>query len=383
MKLLLLHADSTTRHQIFQTVNELGHIVVAEPSHPRPLLLAIARHQPHVVIIGKLPPDFPKEVLDAIAEKCPGTPLLWLPENDISGFVRGSLGEEIDKITTPTTVRKIQPYGTDEQRLVLHDDRYQPFAQNEKLGKTAAAKSNLERESDLFFRQVCCGLKNVRLARQYVAQLLYTDTALRTEIAYRVTHASYKVYWLREHAMRFAAALAHFIEGVEVQYLPSPATPSPVLDFVHYEPPTESLYAVSALISHGFRPALMPGLKSILRMKFTGQSDEQLIEEAMMLSGWCAVLGEVAVAQIHVMNEVLNVNSDWHAGRKMSRAMHRAEGIYGDFWGFHALRENPDRMRELARLAVVENVVPSEPRLFVTSYRDFREAHLNGSDLHR
>jgi len=91
----------------------------------------------------------------------------------------------------------------------------------------------------------------------------------------------------------------------------------------------------------------------------------------------------VVVAQIHFMNEVLNVHSDWHAGRKMSRAMHRAEGIYSDFWGFHALRENRDRMRELARLAVVENVLPAEPRLFATSYRDFREAHLNGSDWNR
>ena len=374
MKLILVHADSTTRHQILQTLDKLGHIIVAEPGHPGSLLLAIARHQPHAVIIGKLPPSIPKEIIVALAEKCPGTPMLWLPEDNVSGFIKSSLGSEIDKITAPPAVKKIQLYNIDEQRLVLHDDRYKPFAREEKLNETASARSDLERESDLFLRQVCCAKKNIRLARQYVAQLLYTDQALRTEVAYRVIHGSYKVYWLREHAMRFAAALAHFIEGVEVEFLPSPATPSPVLDFIHYEPPTDSLYAALALISHGFRPALMPGVKSILRMKFTGQADEQLVEEAMILSGWCAVLAEVVVAQIHFMNEVLNVHSDWHAGRKMSRAMHRAEGIYGDFWGFHALRENPDRMRELARLAVVENI-PAEPRLFVTSYRDFREAH--------
>jgi hypothetical protein len=318
----------------------------------------------------------------ALAEKCPDTPMLRLTE-DISGFIKSSLGSEIDKIMTPPAVKKIQLYSTDEQRFVLHDDRYKPFAQEKKLNETAAANSDPERESDLFFRQVCCGIKNVRLARQYVGQLLHTDMALRTEIAYRVTHASYKVYWLREHAMRFAAALAHFVEGVEVEYLPSPATPSPVLDFLHHEPPTESLYAAAALINHRFRPALMPGFKSILRMKFTGQPDEQLIAEAMVLSGWCAVLAEVVVAQIHFMGVVLDINSDWHAGRKMSRAMHRAKGVYGDFWGFHALRENPDQMRELTRLAVNENVVPAEPRLFATSYRDFRKAHLNGSDSNR
>src|SRR5271168_1308524 len=84
MKIILIHADSTTRHQILQTLDELGHIVVAEPDHPGPFILAIARDQPHAVIIGKLPPGIPKEMVGALAEKCPGTPMLWLPEEGTS-----------------------------------------------------------------------------------------------------------------------------------------------------------------------------------------------------------------------------------------------------------------------------------------------------------
>ncbi|HUB66865.1 MAG TPA: hypothetical protein VL981_05210 [Candidatus Methylacidiphilales bacterium] len=378
MKLIVIHADPPTRRNLVQLLDELNHVVVAEPSQPEELLNALARHQPHAVIVGHLSPHFSKETLLSIEECVPSAPILWLPDDDSKSSPRLYLEDALQRLASPPAAKKIQPYCSEQQRLIVHDDRYRPFAPEEKFKTTTTSQFDPEREEDLFLLQVCSARQNQASARRYLEQLLATDLGLQPECAYQTAHASYKVYWLREHAMRFASVLAHYIDGVETEYLPSPATPSTTVDFLHYEPSAESLYVASALTEHGFCPAFMPSFRSILGRKFVGQPDELLIADAIFLSGWCAFLREVAVAQVQFMATVLDVNSKWQKSRKPSRSLLRAEAIFSDFWSLSCLRQHPDRMRELARVALTEELTPVAPCIYVAPYRDFWKTYLSG-----
>ncbi len=378
MKFILIHADPTTRRNLTHLLNEFNHIVVTEPTQSGALILALAKHQPHGVLVGHLPPNLSREAVVSIGEQVPRSPIFWLPHDESMDSLRLYLEDALKQLASLPVGKTVQPYSAGQQRLVLHDERYRPFAQEEKLGVTAASQSDRAKEEDLFFRQICCARQNHASARQYLEQVLASDDGLRPECAYRTAHGSYKVYgWLRENAMRYASVLAHIIEGVEIEYLPSPATPAPTLDYLHYER-VESLYVASALIGHGFRPGLMPGFRSILAMKFTGQPEEKLVADAIVLSGWCAFLREVAIAQVAFMDAVLDVTSDWHVGRESARFLHYAEATCLDFWSFPWLRQNLDQMRELAHLAITEDLTPVEPCHFIAPYRDFWKAHLSG-----
>jgi hypothetical protein len=382
MKILVLGANQSVRDRIKQQLAELNHIVVAEPLNRQALLIAVVRLRPHAIVAGELPPVIDAKALGDFGGQLPAIPVICFPADETDEAAKSYLDGALQNVALLQAAEKIRPYSSNEQRLVLQDDRHQTFAQAEKLGSASVSPADATREADIFIRQVNCALKNHAAARHYLAQVVKTDQGLRVECAYRTVHASYKVCWLREHAMRWAGVLAHYIEGVEKEYLPPPASPSSTLDFLHYEPPAESLYAASALISHGFRAGLVPGFRAILNVKFTGQPEELLSADAIILFGWCALLREIALAQIQIMDEILDPGSDWHARKKPTRRIHRAEGIFGDFWALPSLRQYPSRMRDLAYLAAVKWITPSSPGPAIAPFRDFLRAHhaANGND---
>jgi len=374
MKFILL-SSKPVRKRIKQHLSDLGHIVVDdEPLHPRALLAAAARQQPHGILIANLPPSFEASVLSQFCEQLPDIAVVILASTDSNAAIKSSLELALQNVSEHVAATPIRPYSSDEQRFILHDDRYRAFAQEEKLGASLVTTANAEAETDIFVRQIGCAVRNHQAARRYLAQVIKTDRGLRTEGTYRTVHMSYKVFWLREHVMRWAAVLAHYVEGVETVFLPPPAPPSPTLDYLHYEPPIESLYSASALIDHGFRPGLLPGLRSILSMKFTGQSEELLTADAVILFGWSSLLREIAMAQVQVMDQILDSGSDWYAGKTASRRMHRSLGIFGDFWSLPWLREHPTRMRDLSYLAITEWIQP-KPGHALSPFRDFLRAH--------
>jgi hypothetical protein len=47
----------------------------------------------------------------------------------------------------------------------------------------------------------------------------------------------------------------------------------------------------------------VPGFRAILSVKFTGQPEEHLCIDAIVLFGWCALLREVAPAQVQIMDQ--------------------------------------------------------------------------------
>jgi hypothetical protein len=376
MKLILIHADQIARNQFKAILNDLGHIVVAESPHPRKLLGDIARHQPHALIVGEPGTVFADVTFPPMGDERALVPVVRLPPGITGEPLVTFLIEALIGVSQFHDTKCLQPYSTDGQRLVLQDDAYQKFAQDEKLGTDVSGNPDLEKE--LVVRQIHYARHNHQKARRYLAQLLKTDSGFRPEITYRIVHSSYKVYWLREMSVRWASVLL-FYGSVDLQYLPPPAPPSPLLDFLFWEASPETLYAAAALVEHGFKKTLTPGFCALLSKKYVGQSPEELTNDAIILLGWCSLLREVALAQVHLMDQILDPTSRWwFTDQRPARKTHRAEGIYADFWCLPTLRQNPSRFRDLAYLSTHEWLSPADSPTTIAPYRSFFEAHQAG-----
>jgi len=378
MKLILIHADQKTRNPLKQLLNDLDHIVVAESNHPRRLLGDIAKHQPHAVIVGELPSVFTDGTFPPLENQVALVPVVRIPPGVTDEPLAPFFIDALKEVSNYHATKCLQPYSTDEQRLVLQDDRYKEYAQTEKLGTDLP--SDPEAEKEIVVRQIHSALQNQQKARRYLAQLLKIEsTGYRFEIAYRVTHESYKVMWARDFALKYASVLGFYLSGVEVEYLPPPAPPSPNLDFLSHEVSPGGLYMAAVLVQHGFRKSLVPGFCAMVNKKYTGQSPEALTADALVLLGWCSLLREVARAQVHLMDQIIDPASKWWLiDQCPARKTHRAEGIYLEWWALQSLRQNPSRFRDLAYLCVHEWLSPVAPATTIAPYRSFFEAYQAG-----
>jgi hypothetical protein len=187
------------------------------------------------------------------------------------------------------------------------------------------------------------------------------------------------VMWARDFALKYTSVLGFYLFGVEIEYLPPPAPPSPLLDFLSYEVGPGGLYVAAALVQHGFRKSLVSGFCAMVNKKYTGQSAEDLTNDAILLLGWCSLLRETARAQVHLMDQILDPGSRWWVtDQSPARKTHRAEGIFAEFWGLQSLRQNPSRFRDLAYLCVHEWLLPAVPVTTIAPYRSVFEAYQAG-----
>jgi hypothetical protein len=350
MKTILLHPDAATRADLRRHLTRLDHVVVHEDPNLHQVLLAVAKHRPHFIVAAQPEPFLRNQVESVFSEFSLDVPVLWLPESQEP--VREEwLSQQISSLLAGTGTRPLRRY-TAGSRTILRDQAYEAFEDGRKQNLPELSenpKQGLAREMAAFARQVECAVGRHEAAQRYLRQVLLTDRGLRVEVAYRAVHGSHKVYWLREHIFRWTGVLAHYLPGVEPHYLPPPAPPSPRLDFLsHSGGIPENAYAAAALLLHGFRPSWMPALQSVLSLKFSGQDDAALLAETLHLAGWSALLRDIALAQVRVMACALAPNTPWYADGLPPHALHRATGIYCDFWHLRHLRTNPQYLRPVA-----------------------------------
>jgi hypothetical protein len=273
------------------------------------------------------------------------------------------LAAEISRFLLKAESRPLTRYSA-ASRTVIRSERYRSFESGQKQNvpdPSATAFEDLAEEAAVFGRQVDSATKFHDAAGHYLRQVLITDQGLRREIAYRAVHGSHKIYWLREHIFRWVGVLAHYIPGVEPEYLPAPSTPSPKLDLLHYHPPSESCYAAMALVAHGFKPSWSLPLLAVLGREFTGQDETALLQVTLVLAGWSALLRDIAVAQVRVMTWALNPNAPNFAAGLPRRRLHRAIGTYCDFWHLRLLRERQGVLRGVADGVLQGHKPPGTP----------------------
>ena len=373
MKICLYHPNSVLRAAVRQFLQKLEHVVVDEGLTFDQAPLRVARYRPHLILAAEPERSFRTPIEISLAQFALHVPLVWIPSALLDDSVEDWLTPLICGIKQAPKTTNLVRYCND-QRNVLRDEGYAPFEDGEKRnlpGGFDPAQDDRSNNMVDFARQVERAILYQEAARQYLRQALVTDRGLRVEIAYRAVHGSHKIYWLREHICRWVGVLAHYLPGVEPQYLPPPSPPSPRLDYLFHSPPPESFYSATALLNHGFKPSWMPFLRSVLERKFAGQDESDLLQDTLFLSGLSSLFREIALAQVRVMKCALCRSVPWYDIDLPSRALHRATGLFCDFWNFRHLRVEPHLLRSTADAVVVDGYRDPQTMPVVPPFRHF------------
>jgi hypothetical protein len=376
MKILLFHPDVAVRQTIRHQIECLDHVVMHEDDSVQNIMLHVAKHQPHVIVVAEFDPVLRIQIETVFDQFALRIPLIWLPVALIGFELEVLIQGEISKIASVPLTPALVPY-SDGTRQIIRDIAYLELEDGRKQNFPPASDNESEEltgEIGIFARQVECATRNHAAARHYLRQVLLTDKGLRTEIAYRAVHSSHKIFWERDHIYRWVGVLAHYLPGVEPAYLPPPVPPSTRLDFLGHSSNASCRYASAALQLHGFKPSWMPALQSVLERKFTGQNEQELLQETLILSGWSALMREIAQAHVRVMSCALDPTSPWYMDGLPPRALHRATQIFCDFFNLRRLRENPQQLRLVADAVIAGKIKLMAPISVVPPFRHFVQA---------
>ena len=377
MKILLIHPDRAIRNIIRQQFEEAGHVVIHETDDFVNLVLRVAKYRPHAFLA--LPPS--AEILEgsvaAMAMLGLKVKAYSLPPAVSLAALTPHLELILSALMKPELPASLVPY-VYESRTILIDDAYPVSGKQNLPGENESTEEHLAKELGILGQQVERATSHHAAASRYLSQVLVIDRGLRTEIAYRAVHSSFKIFWLREHICRWLGVLAHYLPGVELAYLLPPTPPSPQLDFLHFSAPPESWYTLTAVLNHGIKPSWTQPLHDVIEKRYSGQDEEALLQEALILSGWSALLREIALAQVRVMDCALDPDVPWYKDKLPPRRLHRATGIYCDFWHLRHLRENPQHLRPVAD-GVLRGVKTPGTLPVVPPFRHFVHALGQGS----
>lgn len=358
MKIVIIHPKAWVRKSLVEWLEETrGHAVLADGDWPNDLRTVVAQYEPDLVL---LPPATKSSALN---------PEIFVPltfqechfENLPDGriFTDETPSVELEELLTEqeriyrTRQWSVRDYA-DDQRIIVHDEKYQSLASTQKLHVPShepgwgAVASNQEGRFLLQLQTAQMEDRHQR-AEQYYRALQSFDEGLMQEVAYRLEHGSYKIAWLREHLARWLTVLSHYIPDAEIEHCPAPHNASTRVDFLHYEMPPVFGYAVSTVLIYGTNKSVALQIRDAASWRFGEQSETQLVTTACFLYGLNAYLAQVARAQIESVSQFLDPESPFHQTGMDTRNLRRTLGIFFEFWGWNYLWSLGDNIQEITR----------------------------------
>ena len=338
MKVLLFCPDSSTAASIAQAIEAAGHVITDIVLCLAMLEVAIIRDIPQLLFAVDIPNNatwdfessFPDLMVCATASKAD-----W----------RAALQDRLAVPCRPYTPRRY----ADGTRRIFHDESLRAYSKGKlhRPHNDPGWEKECQRQEAAFLLQLHSGSRNHGAAQRYLACLMEQEPDLEQEICYRTCHTSYKgLCWARDLAARYCAVLAHYIFGVELDYLPSPHAASPSSDYVHQQPSLWSIYAVVVVAAGHPRTTSSQEVSKLLHTCFSGQTDEQLVQISTELFGLASLLRIVAVQQVRLMDWWLDPVQVRFADT-LPRSTHRAAGIFREFWGMDYIIHSPAPLNSL------------------------------------
>jgi len=326
MKIVLYSSSPDFAASACSFVEECGHAVMAIATTREKLFILVARHAPHYIVARA--PDLTAEVAALMQQFYPDTRVITTDTEQ--GNWQEHLTDILNSSLVPIPPR---PYA-DGKRVVLHDFSLQKLSSGKKLKRperTDGWEKVCVKQEARFIRQLQGGRINHQAAKLYLAHLLAQQPGLEEELYYRISHGSYKgLSWARDLAVRWLSLLAHYVPEVELEYLPSPTTPGPAVDYVHHLLSPEALYAVMVMLSAGMSPAIDSNLRALVVEGFDGQDDTALARISLSLFGLAKYLEGVARAQVALMDTWLDPVA-FADSPSTHRTYERRAGTFRDF----------------------------------------------------
>ena len=387
MKLVIIHPKASIRNSLIEWLEKKrGHAVMAHGDWPADLRATVAEFEPDLVLLPPAPAAksavapadlfIPLTFPECPFENLPEGPLFTddKPSDDLEMFFAEQ--ERIYR-ERPWSVRDY----ADEQRIVVHDERYQPLASVKKLHLPKDKPGYLYCEQCRFVLHLQMAQTDDRhqQALDYLHALELFSEGLMQEAAYRLAHGSYKIVCLREQIARWLNVLAHYIPDFEIENGPAPHTASSCVAFVHYEMPPVFHYAVYSVLACRINKSVAEQIRAAMLWKFTGQSEVELVNAGCFLFGLNAYLEQVVRAQIDAMSQFLDPESEFHRLGTNSRNLRRALDVYFEFWGWDHFRDMTDAgLQEITRKFHSGEIRVKLPKDVLTTptFRLFRQLFL-------
>ena len=358
MKIIIIHPDAVVRSRLVEWLEQTrGHAVLWTGDWPANFRATVAEHEPDMVLLpppaksaAHLPEAFATLAFqDCLFKNVPAGALF--AKAGVSGTLEALLTEQEENYRAKQWSSRNY---ADDQRIIIHDEKYQRFASAEKL-HVPTREPNWESIAINQESRFVLQLQTARLddrhqrAQNYFHALQQFDQGLTQEAAYRLAHCSYKIVWLREQIARWLTVLAHYIPDVEIEHCPAPQNASSRIDYLHYQMPPVFNYAVFSVLAHGMNAAVAEQIQDAVSWQFEGQSERQLVATGCMLFGLNTYLAQVARAQVEAMSQFLDPESSFHHPDMGTRSLRRTLGIYFEFWGWNYLWNMGDNLCEITR----------------------------------
>ena len=336
MKVLLIAPENRQRAKVIRWLQRNRALVVSVGVFPGiQLLQEIARTSPHLVVITVDQIDADTAfVLRFIEEQFQSLTLIRLPFDPSSRDMSFHWQDLLRAALKAKTVRHVpQPYAG-EERLVFHDPEFNDFARTDKL---SAGSPSLQRQTARLRQLLETGKVHHVQAKTYLEAIQASLAGLEQEIAYRVTHNSYKgLIWSRGLAAKYVAVLAHYVPGVEVRYLPPPGPVHSSIDYVSFYLGTDARYAIDAVTHLEVHPTVTELLIGLPDAIFLGQQGRSFLLEQTQVLGLAVLLGHIATAHVSLMDRWLD--PEWKYGEpERSRKARREMKLFRDFWDLESL----------------------------------------------
>lgn len=392
MKIIIVQPNPILRGKLRHLLEtERGHVVLSEADTLKDLLTIIAEHEPDLVLLpdAASPECSGSNGSDMVAIRLhfPDCQFLHLdaPLASWDGSPPQSLIDQIKAAEERCRLHRpaARPYA-DEKRCVIHDIRYAALASPEKLHRPKNSpgwQEQCQREEALFVLQLRTGAADQRhaQAKRYLAMVERANRGFLQEMAYRISHGSYKTAWLREQIARWITVLVHYLPGAEIEHCPAPHSASPTVSYLHHALPVVIHYPMACLLSYKITPALVPSILEATAWIFDGESDEELAAIGCRMLGVNSYLQQVAHAQVRSMEQFLDPKSPFHQMPEHNRLLHRLFGVFFEFWGWHFLYNLGIHLRAttLGHLAGTTRVEFPPGAKFAPTFVEFRNLFLN------
>lgn len=342
MKILVLHSDYTTRHKILTWIQKnTRHVAIAEPFHD--LAMRVAQFEPDLVLLPRFSEDqvlFPNIGFTELPEDMdldigPNHPLPQLLKHaaKIQKLLRipahGYAGTSQKVIVSPKFPYSISGGApAAKPRTVDVNRRSEEAAQLLQQLQTASQDNRHER------------------ARRYLSTVRRFNRGLKLEMAHGLVQGSCRLVELRDQIARWLTVFAHYLEGVELDYCPTPQYASQEVAYIHHSMPLSHRYALMSVLRVGVSPSINKQILEALAWEYdTSDSECDQAEFGCRLLGLNCYLAQAAAAQVKVMEELLYSENAFDPQNQLPRVMDRQIGLYCEFWGFSELSFSRSELR--------------------------------------
>ena len=336
MKLVICHSNPDLIERLLRRPLAARHVVQVcqDPKH---LLVCVGETEPHLVVLGgNALPAQPKAIEKALRELDFRTRILTI-QNECED-------ERLDALWFT-----LQAFEREYYSPVSHDPQnYTVIAEVDEseamFMASPAPRWDRAAQEERFLTLLETATREHRRAKAYLKSALATERSYRKDWSLAALCDKPLAFQWRMQLVRYFAALAHYLPGVDSQCLPLPYPPAGKFDLVPTALPSSGRYAVAAAQWFGLLPGAHQACVHAAAIK-VGMTDIRTV--APRLVGWNDFVREAAIANCRVWDACLGDAPALLRGLCATRQTRNRQRLFFSWWQLPDFIEAQDLLENL------------------------------------